>query len=203
MSFDIHWEYISGQDSLKTTANFLNEAIQKELARFPLISDFHLELVDVGNNPPTIDLLDISDPQFPFQSAAGEGHATNEKDVQMTLRVAFDSPVEVIISFSLTLNYPSSKFVSLPIRLTLRRINLMAKVIFVRTALQTIMISLVRDADTRLEYDFEAEIGDPNRHVLKKVGKVEGFIQSIVSKLLNTFVIYPSFITIPESLNKS
>lgn len=163
MSLDIHWEKLTEPSTLKTTVGWLNAKLTQHLEAFPIISDLHIELIDLGTIPPEVSILDISDLQWPFLATAAQEPNNKSDNLQMTLHVSYDSPVFITLAGKLALNYPSPQFASLPLKLILRKIILLGKLILVRSG-ATMMLSIVMDDDARLEYDIETEIGDPTKH---------------------------------------
>lgn len=173
MSFEINWEALSARESLERLRDTLNKQINT-WHDGSLIDDVSIEELTLGPTPPDLRIEDISDPVSPFwfNSSSGsntgggsEGEAILD-NIQITFSVSYDSPVRVALRAELVVNYPSTKFISLPLRLLLKHVRLKAiQVIVARVAGRT-MISLRRreHADAIIEYDFDTEIGDGAKH---------------------------------------
>lgn len=175
MSFEINWEAISARESLERLRDTLNKQINS-WHDGSLIDDVSIEELSLGPTPPELLIEDISDPASPFwfSSLSGGNHGGGESsegevildNIQITFAVSYDSPVRVAMRAELVVNYPSAKFISLPLRLLLKHVRLKAiQVIVARVAGRT-MISLRRkeQADALIEYDFDTEIGDGAKH---------------------------------------
>lgn len=176
MSFEINWKALSAPESLERLRNSLNEQING-WHDGSMISGVSIEELALGPTPPDLLIEDISDPMPPFwltppPSSDDRGEGTGGGDespldnLQITLAISYDSSVRVALRGELVVNYPSTKFISLPLRLLLKRVRLRAiRVIVARVDGRT-MVSLRRGdrPDALLEYDFDTEIGDNAKH---------------------------------------
>lgn len=182
MSFEINWEAISASESLERLRGSLNEQINS-WHDGRLMDGVSIEELVLGPTPPDLLIEEISDPMPPFwlnaPSTSGEGGGGGDggaagsplDNIQVTLAISYDSPVRVVLRGELIVNYPSAKFISLPLRLLLKRVRLRAiRAVVARVAGRT-MISIRRDdhPDALMEYDFDTEIGDGAKHGRRRI----------------------------------
>lgn len=138
--------------------------------------------------------------------------AGRETDVQLYLHIMYKGDIKVGIETTLLLNYPSPKFVSLPLKLTMSglEINSIAALAYID---RRIHFSFICDADAngdpvtlsgkdRVEIikdiKIESEIGDRegNGPVLRNVGKIEKFLLERLRHLARDELGWPGWITI-------
>lgn len=136
----------------------------------------------------------------------------SEKDLQLYLHIMYKGDIKVGIETTLLLNYPSPKFVSLPLKLNMSglEINSIAALAYID---RRIHFSFICDADAngdpatlsgkdRVEIikdiKIESEIGDRegNGPVLRNVGKIERFLLERLRHLARDELAWPGWITI-------
>lgn len=136
----------------------------------------------------------------------------SENDLQLYLHIMYKGDIKVGIETTLLLNYPSPKFVSLPLKLSMcsLEINSIAALAYID---KKIHFSFICDADAegnpvtlsgkdRVEIikdiKIESEIGDRegNGPVLRNVGKIERFLLDRLRYLARDELAWPGWITI-------
>ena len=125
--------------------------------------------------------------------------------LQLHLRMSHSADITLTISTSLTINYPSRSFMSLPLKLSVTGWIVAADLIIAYARENSRMyISITKDdvidgstasVGERLlpSLSIESEIGHADAHVLKNVGKVERFIAEAVRKAIVEELVFPNF----------
>lgn len=136
----------------------------------------------------------------------------SENDIQLYLHIMYKGDIKVGIETTLLLNYPSPKFVSLPLKLMMSglEINSIAALAYID---RRIHFSFICDADSngdpvtlsgkdRVEIikdiKIESEIGDRegNGPVLRNVGKIERFLLDRLRHIARDELAWPGWITV-------
>ena len=131
----------------------------------------------------------------------------NAPSLQVHLRLSHRSNVSLTLLTSLSINYPSPSFMSLPLRLTVTSFTVRAEIILAYSSeKRRLYVTLLNDdggsagetaGERVLPYlNIESEIGHTDAHVMKNVGKVEKFIADVIRKTLMEEVGFPNFQTI-------
>lgn len=136
--------------------------------------------------------------------------SSSAPSLQVHLRIAYSGNLTLGLSTSLLINYPSPRFMSLPLSLTVTSLAFEGVlVIAFEGDRQRVHLSFldpgptvggVASAGARLlkSATVESEVGDgeagaggKNGHVLKNVGKVEKFVLEVVRSTLQSEVVFP------------
>ena len=141
-------------------------------------------------------------------------------DVQMHLAVHWPTTqIRAALTGELQLHYADARILSLPLSVTLTGLEFVAEVVVaVDPDLHAIFLTLVEDeaAGTVLEHPrlwqsrrrpsrasrilpylaFDSRVGEPEKHVLENVGKVEKFAGDVARQVLESELIYPNFYTL-------
>lgn len=231
MTVDLDWAALDAQLSQK-----LRDNLNMLFSRTSLPSYLGpLSVVDFvfGDAPPLIELVDIKDinPDFLAEECSDGGSdgptteatAADADDVQLQVRIQYSGNLRIELKTQLLINYPSSLFMSLPLRLNLTSLDFCADAILaLQPNSRRAHISLTapplldaehhqippnsftsaatsQDATTQIIRDLKcdpSEVGDADKHVLRNVGKVEKFVLQLVRSLLESEVVWPNYITI-------
>lgn len=127
--------------------------------------------------------------------------------LQLHLRIDYQSNMTLTLLTSLSINYPSPGFMSLPLKLSVTGLTISADCVLAYSGdKHRVHICLLDDEDgpagvpvgQRLlpNLNIDSEIGHADAHVLKNVGKVERFIADVVRKTLVDELVFPNFMTI-------
>jgi distribution and morphology protein 12 len=125
--------------------------------------------------------------------------------LQLHLRLSHTSDMHLTFQTSLSVNYPSPSFMSLPLKLSITGLTLSAPDLILafsgeRNRIHLCVVDEEGGGGTggRLLPDLkiESEIGHADAHVLRNVGKVERFIADAVRKTLVDELVFPNFHTI-------
>lgn len=133
--------------------------------------------------------------------------------VQIHLRINHKADISLTLSTSLQVNYPSTLFMSLPLKLVITGMTLAADAVVAYSGQKhRVYVTLVDAEDAPApagqpawaavgqrilpELHIESEIGSADAHVLRNVGKVERFIVDVVRKTLVSELVFPNFQTI-------
>lgn len=133
--------------------------------------------------------------------------------LQLHLNLTHTSDLTLTLLTSLIVNYPSSIFMSLPLKLSITGLQLAADLIVAFDGERKRIHLTILDDDhepnghgfhtsttvgQRLlpEMRIDSEIGHSDAHVLRNVGKVERFIADVVRKTLVDELVFPNFHTI-------
>lgn len=129
------------------------------------------------------------------------------------MRIEHKADISLTLNTSLQVNYPSTLFMSLPLRLVITGMTLATDAVVAYSGQKhRVYVTLVDTDDTpspagtpawaavgqRIlpELHIESEIGSADAHVLRNVGKVERFIVDVVRKTLVSELVFPNFQTI-------
>ena len=144
------------------------------------------------------------------QSSSG---SSSIPSLQLHLNLTHTSNLTLTLLTSLIVNYPSSIFMSLPLKLSITGLRLAADLIVAFDGERKRIHLTILDEDhesnglgghastpvgQRLlpEMRIDSEIGHSDAHVLRNVGKVERFIADVVRKTLVDELVFPNFHTI-------
>lgn len=126
----------------------------------------------------------------------------SDTDIQIIARIRYEGNPRAQIHAELDFNYPSSSFISLPIRLTLTGVSFcgLALVASIRNRVHFCLLEDEEEDDENWEHmlrdiRLESEIGERGKGVLKNVGKVERFLLEQGRRIINEEFVFPSFYT--------
>ncbi|CAG8564064.1 3244_t:CDS:2, partial [Paraglomus occultum] len=111
----------------------------------------------------------------------------------------YEGDMRMTVATELRMNYPSSMFMSLPVRLSITGFSfhataviayLQRRVNFCFLEPKTPNESLLKDVH------IESEVGNKEKQVLKNVGKVERFIVDQLRNVIDEEFVFPSYFSI-------
>ncbi|CAJ0762973.1 3640_t:CDS:10 [Entrophospora sp. SA101] len=201
MSFDIFWEKLDSEvaNKVQTILNnhFRNNTINNKPS---FIGDIEISDLDFGTIPPLIEVIDITDPfpEFYLSDSATtvevesgtdsvESQSLNTTDTQIHVAISYKGDMKMTITTELFMNYPSMRFMSLPIRLNVTgfEFSATAVVAFFKNRVNFCFLESKNPEESPLkDVHIESEIGDKEKQVLKNVGKLEKFIVNQLRKLI-------------------
>jgi hypothetical protein len=111
----------------------------------------------------------------------------------LLLRMSLDN-VRIVLEADAALNLPSPAFLSLPFKLTLTRLHLVAAVLVALVGEQAFLALTRHPVAPELELQLAVEIGDPERQVLRNVSKIEKFLAEQAKLVLTERLMLPKFV---------
>lgn len=160
----------------------------------------------------------ISHPPSPAHPPSVNPPPTTSSSIpslQLHLNLSHTSDLTLTLLTSLTINYPSSVFMSLPLKLSITGLQLAADLVVAfdgeRKRVHLTILDDEPDSAATFgglsnpvpvgqrilpEMRIDSEIGHSDAHVLRNVGKVERFIADVVRKTLVDELVFPNFHTI-------
>jgi len=152
------------------------------------------------------------------RTGKAEEEGQSQPSLQMHLRLSYDGNLRIRFSTALVLNHPAQEFMSLPLRASVVGMRFDAEIILaIEGDRSKCHLSLLEPplpdlplyddpadipikrssiADRILPHLFvETEVGNPDRHVLRNVGKVERFLTETTRNLICEEFLYPTFQT--------
>jgi hypothetical protein len=136
------------------------------------------------------------------QSTIPEPLRIADTDIQVIARINYEGNPRAHIVAEVDLNYPSSSFISLPIRLTLTGVSFsgLALIASIGNRIHFCFLEDEESEDEEWEHmlreiHLESEIGERGKGVLKNVGKVERFLLEQGRRIITEEFVYPSFYT--------
>ncbi|CAH1763611.1 2464_t:CDS:2 [Entrophospora sp. SA101] len=173
------------------------------------IGDIEISDLDFGTIPPLIEVIDITDPfpEFYLSDSATtvevesgtdsvESQSLNTTDTQIHVAISYKGDMKMTITTELFMNYPSMRFMSLPIRLNVTgfEFSATAVVAFFKNRVNFCFLESKNPEESPLkDVHIESEIGDKEKQVLKNVGKLEKFIVNQLRKLIEEDFVFPSY----------
>lgn len=169
MSLEINWDVLSSDTQLNDQIReFLDDQLQKvTLPNF--IKDVKVTKFYIGEKPPAVTIRHIGDPLAEFYESDEEDEDTpdqseslsiasrrkvsekdKEKDVQLTAELDYSGDMVIEVATNLLLNYPSTSFIELPIKLRVTgiRIHSMVVIAYVRHLVNLLFLCDVEEART-------------------------------------------------------
>ncbi|KAK4048960.1 Mitochondrial distribution and morphology protein 12 [Microbotryomycetes sp. JL221] len=130
--------------------------------------------------------------------------------LQLHLKVAYSGNLTLGLSTSLLINYPTPRFMSLPLKLSVTSVALSGTMLLAfegdRNRMHVSMLDPLNrvqglgaaNPGTRLLSGarVESEVGQTDKHVLLNVGKVEKFVLDVIRRTLESELVFPNFQTI-------
>ncbi|KAG4301928.1 hypothetical protein PCANB_002154 [Pneumocystis canis] len=125
-------------------------------------------------------------------------NANFNEDFQMKLRITYDGDIKIEVTAELHLNYHSSLFISLPVKITLTGLSFEATAIlaYINKRFHFCFIDEEQKEKLLKSIKIESEIGDKNKQLLKNVVKVETFLLEQLRKIIEKELVFPSWLTI-------
>ncbi|CAJ0830750.1 2394_t:CDS:2 [Entrophospora sp. SA101] len=163
------------------------------------IGDIEISDLDFGTIPPLIEVIDITDPFPEFylsDSATTVEVESDTTDTQIHVAISYKGDMKMTITTELFMNYPSMRFMSLPIRLNVTgfEFSATAVVAFFKNRVNFCFLESKNPEESPLkDVHIESEIGDKEKQVLKNVGKLEKFIVNQLRKLIEEDFVFPSY----------
>jgi hypothetical protein len=152
--------------------------------------------------PPQLHALGSFSRPTTAQSTVPEPPQTSDTDIQIIARIHYEGNPRAQIQAELDFNYPSSSFISLPIRLTLTGVSFsgLALIASIRNRVHFCLLEDEDEDDDKWEHmlreiHLESEIGERGKGVLKNVGKVERFLLEQGRRIISEEFVFPSFYT--------
>ncbi|ODV92429.1 hypothetical protein CANCADRAFT_1019 [Tortispora caseinolytica NRRL Y-17796] len=207
MSVEFDWNRISPEQHIKLSnqlRDFFNEHF-KDLSVPSFIRDISVPKFDIGTCAPTIVITDITDPYSEFYSDDPliASSATSPDDFQVTMNVSYEGDLSIEIHATITFNYPSDAFISLPVKFTVTGIKL-ATTTAIAFINKSIFITFVGGpgptaVEVLQDIQIESELGShgqntDNSSVLKNIGKFEKFILERLRDIIDRELVWPSWI---------
>jgi len=161
------------------------------------------DTIDTATSPPRLTTRPLDSFSRPTtgQSTIPEPARTSDNDIQIIARIHYEGNPKAYIQAELDFNYPSSSFISLPVRLTLTGLSFsgLALIASIRNRVHFCFLDEDTDDDNwehmLRDIHLESEIGDKGKGVLKNVGKVERFLLEQGRKIISEELVFPSFYT--------
>ncbi|KAI3638884.1 hypothetical protein MIR68_003382 [Amoeboaphelidium protococcarum] len=100
---------------------------------------------------------------------------------------------------ALNLNYPTERFLQLPLQITIKNVRIDARIAMSADKLE-VQAKSDEELQRLIQYDIEIDIGDADNgggKQLRNVHKVEMFIKEQVRQLLMDYLVSPNFVTLP------
>ena len=145
-------------------------------------------------------------PSPPARPAGVSESKSSIPSLQLHMRIDYNSNMTLTLLTSLSINYPSPGFMSLPLKLSITGLTISADCVLAYSGdKHRVHVCLLDEEDggampvgQRLlpNLSIDSEIGHADAHVLKNVGKVERFIADVVRKTLVDELVFPNFMTI-------
>ncbi len=121
-----------------------------------------------------------------LQAVLGDG-------VQITATLTFSSrALMAAFEAKAFLNVPSASFLALPFRMVLSGAGLSLQVTFILLPDGRILLSLPR-MPTEFDFQLAVEVGDPEKHVLRNVGKIEKFLLEQMRVWIAENLLFPRY----------
>lgn len=159
---------------------------------------FIIEHLDLGKKVPQVVIRDIQNVQF--YNLRDETSCAD--DCQIEASVEFDSKsLKIIISGEIRINYPTIKFITLPVKIEIRQVHIHA--LFTLVSLRgkvppELYLSMKKHGPEShvFELEFDSQIGDPSNSCLCNVEKVDIFIRDTLYNLIDSLLLYPNLLRI-------
>ncbi|WVQ80411.1 hypothetical protein IAT38_002516 [Cryptococcus sp. DSM 104549] len=164
-------------------------------------------------NPLTLDPSSSTPPSPPAHpSGLPPKQSSSIPSLQLHLHLSHTSDLHLTLLTSLQVNYPSTLFMALPLKISITGWQMDAEVVLAYSGEKNrVHLTLVDDDSPRStpeernlplgqrilsNLQIESEIGHADAHVLRNVGKVERFIVDVVRKTLVDELVFPNFHTV-------
>ncbi|PIA14184.1 hypothetical protein COEREDRAFT_82865 [Coemansia reversa NRRL 1564] len=142
---------------------------------------------------PTAQLAEVGAQTIPGPVAVKRG----EDDIQLRAKVEYCGDMTIVLRMELQLNYPATQFVSLPVKMTITKIEFAATLVVAYLGSRVNVCFLEPDPPQRPSlldhFSIRTEIGDAGQHVLKNVEKLESFITEQLRNAIDDDFVFPSY----------
>ncbi|KTW28802.1 hypothetical protein T552_01432 [Pneumocystis carinii B80] len=120
------------------------------------------------------------------------------EDFQIRFRIAYEGDIRIEITAELHLNYHSTMFITLPVKITLTGLSFEAIGIlaYVNKRFHFCLIDDEQKEKLLKNIKIESEIGDKSKQILKNVGKIEAFLLEQFRKIIERELVFPNWLTI-------
>ena len=143
--------------------------------------------------------LDFS-PQTMMQSPSIESSVpsrnplTEIEPLQLELGIHYHGDFKMTIKTELYINHPTSRFLVLPIRLTLKSLELDATawIVYLQKSVQFCFVKSNLEDSIIQNIVMESEVGDGNKQVLKNLSKIEKFVTEQLVQFLDDYFVFPN-----------
>lgn len=144
--------------------------------------------------------------------------AVSAPSIQLHLLVKYRGNMNVGLSTSLLINYPSPMFMSLPLKLSVTSLAFEGTFVLAyegdRRRVHLSILNPKDGDDGGIKYNYsnkgnvtagarllhsavvDSEVGQSNKHVLKNVGKVEKFVLDVMRSTLESELVFPNYQTV-------
>jgi distribution and morphology protein 12 len=162
----------------------------------------------ISTRHPALTHTHISHPPSPARPPIKPKKSTPSQipSIQLHINLTHTSDLTLTLLTSLTVHYPASVFMSLPLKLSITGLQLAADIIVAFDGEKNrVHLTILDEGDEegvpvgmRLlpEMRIDSEIGHSDAHVLRNVGKIERFIADVMRKTLVDELVFPNFHTI-------
>lgn len=135
---------------------------------------------------------------FTGESNKEPRNKNSNEDFQVKLRITYEGNIKIEIAAELHLNYHSSLFIGLPVKITLTGLSFEAIAIlaYINKCFHFCFINEEQKERLLKNIKIESEIGDKNKQILKNVGKIETFLLEQFRKIIERELVFPSWLTI-------
>jgi hypothetical protein len=188
-----------------------------ELCDFTDIRDDFLlalgKVRDIRSPPPSEAFVDstahsIDAGSFLFDGQRGLGGESLKSTIvrdgfEAIFQVSFkDSRLRIEFEADAALHVPVVNFLALPLKFTLTRLDLACKVVIaLDSTLDRIFLALP-EPPSELDFQLAVDVGDPDKHVLRNVAKIEKFCLEQIKVILSEHLLLPRFVEFPLSNKK-
>lgn len=122
--------------------------------------------------------------------------------LEFTTLVKFlDDSLRIEFEADVVLNVPSFSFLSLPFKFTLTKFNIETQLIIAVTPTSDRAFLSLPHPPANFHFQLAVDVGDPDKHVLRNVSKIEKFILEQSRLLINDRLVFPKFIDCPIKKN--
>ena len=162
----------------------------------------------ISTRHPALTHTHISHPPSPARPPIKPKKSTPSQipSIQLHVNLTYTSDLTLTLLTSLTVHYPASVFMSLPLKLSITGLQLAADIIVAFDGEKNrVHLTIIDEGDEegvpvgmRLlpEMRIDSEVGHSDAHVLRNVGKIERFIADVMRKTLVDELVFPNFHTI-------
>ncbi|EMR11195.1 hypothetical protein PNEG_00787 [Pneumocystis murina B123] len=128
----------------------------------------------------------------------GSQNTNFNEDFQIRFRIAYEGDIRIEITAELHLNYHSTMFITLPVKITLTGLSFEAIAIlaYINKRFHFCFIDEEQKEKLLKNIKIESEIGDKSKQILKNVGKIETFLLEQFRKIIERELVFPSWLTI-------
>ncbi|KAJ5072392.1 distribution and morphology protein [Anaeramoeba ignava] len=225
MSFEINWEKVNNPEQTRKTHEKLSEKM-KSLQKPDFLGEINISSLKFGekpkirflgiiNTPENVKKRIIEQTENSLEMKKNISQIMNKffqkfqkeiKPIDFVLQVSADlsNVIEFTIETELVVNWPTPKFISLPIKLTVKNIG-MKSIINVVVFNEKMGIYLDSDEDANkkpLEMEIQAAIGDQSKGVLQNLEKVQNFMVEAINTIIKDKFVFPNIFLFDEIISE-